>query len=246
MLLLPYGLPIDALREAHGFFDDFDHVVTADRWTTIADDSGSTVTVGDGVAGIAKLAHDGTDEDESYLHTTIEQFKMADNKPIVIEARLQFAEAATDAANVIFGVKDGVAANALQDAGAGPAASYNGACFFKVDGGTRWQVESSITTTQTTSDTKYTAGGAGFHTLRIEINNTASATIMDVKFFIDTSGGRDFTQCRLTGKLNSIISHQVTLGTALEMDVFVGLKNGSANAETLSVDYITAYQRRFA
>jgi hypothetical protein len=245
-MLLLNETPLNLHRMYNGWFDDFDHVVTADRWTTIVADGNAAVTVPDGSPSIASLAvTDATDNDECYLHTTSEQFKMVDNLPIVIEARLQYSEAATDDANILFGLLDTAAANHLQDDGAGPLASYNGACFFKVDGGTRWQAESSITTTQTTTDTKYTAGGASFQTLRIEISNLG-ATKMDVAFWIANSGNQDFEQCRETGKRNLIHeSHQITLGTAVDMDVVLGVKNGGATAETLDVDYVAVYQKRF-
>lgn len=243
MLLLP-NTDLERNRGVDGFFADFDHLVTLDRWTTIVADGG-TVTVPDGAPSHLLLnPTDTVDEEEVYVHTSAPMFKMADNLPIVVECRLQYAEANTSAANIIFGIKNAVAADALQSASGGPAANYNGACFFKVDGETLWRVESSITTTQTTSETKYTAGGTSYQTLRIEINNV-SATKMRVQFFIDTAGGQNFEQCRVTGKTNALIDHEITLGTALDMDVFVGVKQGSTTVENLLVDYIGAHQKRY-
>lgn len=243
MLLLP-NTPLEQNRAYHGFFDDFDHLVTTDLWTLIKADTNTTLAVADGVNGIVTMGGaDDDDEDERYLHTTFETFKMADNKPIVVEARIQFAEVATNKANVIFGLMDGVAANALQDAGAGPKSSYNGAVFFKVDGETLWRTESSILTTQTTSETRYTAGQASFQTLRIVINNV-SATKMRVQFFIDQTGRGDFELCQESGKRRNSIDHEITLGTAVDMDVFVGSKNGSTADEITLLDYISAYQLR--
>ena len=60
-------------------FDDFDHYVTADTWTTTASDSG-TVTVSDGVGGVVKIdpSSDGTNSqvvnDETYVESTTEIF----------------------------------------------------------------------------------------------------------------------------------------------------------------------------
>lgn len=224
----------------HGFFEDFDHMVTADRWTSVLTDSGSA-TVGDAAGGVITLTpSDGTvgDNDEAYLHTTKEIFKFAANKPGFVEARLQFTEANTDDANVMFGLADTSAANHIQDNGAGPLASYSGAVFFKVDGGTLWNTESSIAGTQTTNllnaatsldKTAKTAGGASYQTLRIEWL-PKPGSLMDVMFFID-------------GVL--VDKHEnVDITSATEMDVFVGVKNGDTNVEALLVDYIQAWQTR--
>lgn len=125
-------------RRQFGVHDDFDHYVSADTFTTVASDSG-TVTVSDAVGGIL-LIHpsDGTiaDNDETYVRTTAEIFKFADDKPLFIEVLLQYAEAATNAANIAVGFMDAVSANSLQDNGGGPKASYSGAVIYKVDGGT--------------------------------------------------------------------------------------------------------------
>ena len=141
------------MAQGHWVYDDFDHYVTADLWTTVATDSG-TVAVSDGVRGeVALTCSDGTvaDNDEIYMGTTTEIFKFAANKPLYAECRLKYTEQSTDDANVAFGLKDAVAANSLLDDGGGPAASYSGALFYKVDGGTVWNVENSISTTQKTT-----------------------------------------------------------------------------------------------
>lgn len=231
----------------HGFCDDFDHLVTADRWTPVLTDSG-TATVGDAAGGILTIApSDGTvvDNDEAYLVSTAELFLVAADKPIVIEGRLKFTEANTDDANVIFGLMDAAGANSLLDDGGGPAASYDGAVFFKVDGGTRWQVESSNATTQTTTDTEYTAG-AEYHTLRIEITPISSADA-SVTFWIDEAGGQDAIQCRENGAnpRTPAIKHTLAISGMQEMHVIAGMKNGDdTNVESLLVDYISVWQKR--
>lgn len=229
------GLPLQ-----FGFFDDFEWMITAHRWTSVLTDSG-TASVGDAAGGICALVpSDGTvaDNDEAYLKSTAEIFKFAAGKPIMVEARLQFTEINTDDANIIFGIKDAVAANTLLDNGAGPAASYSGAVFFKEDGQTLWSVEKSIGATQVTAQltaanslTKqaYTAGGASYQTLRIEAKPHGGGS-MDVEFWIDGV---------LVYKIKD-----TTYASATEMQVFAGVKNGDTNLETLNVDYIEAWQLR--
>jgi len=239
-LELPNAVHVGRLY--HGFFDDFNEYVSADRWTLVASDSG-TATLGDTVGGVITLApSDGTvaDNDEAYLKTTKEIFKIAADAPIIVEVLLNFTEANTDDANVLFGLMDAVAANSLLDDAGGPEADYSGAVFFKVDGGTTWSAENSNSTTQKTTNldgTQYvggkqgdaqTAGGA-WEKLTIEIR-PKSSTLADFIFTKD----------------DEVVAKHVdqSYSSATEMNVVLAGKNGSANAESITADYIFAYQRR--
>lgn len=229
---------VEALHLTHGIVDDF-YAKDTNIWTTTATDSG-TVTVADAVGGVAPLVpSDGTvaDNDEVYLLTK-EVFKIAAGKPLQASCRIQFTEANTDDANVAFGLMDAVAANSIVDNGAGLKTSFSGACFYKVDGGTRWQVIYSDGATQTTADLSATnsltksaqsAGGASYQTLQIDIIPKTS-TLVDVVFSIDGS-----TVYKMLDK---------TYASATEMSLFVGAKNGGANNETINVDSIRCHQKR--
>jgi hypothetical protein len=227
-------------RQTFGFLDDFDWYVTAHRWTSILTDTG-TAAVGDAHAGIITLLpSDGTvaDEDEAYIKTTNELFLFAVDKPLLFEARIQYAEAATNAANVIAGFASAVAANHLQDAGAGPPASYSGAVIFKVDGSTVWQFETSIAGAQITTVSNVTAGGAGSHVLRIEVREAGG--IMEAVPLIDTGSG----MIHLTDTNNRPIKHTFAPTSATEMNAFIGVKNGTAAQQALTCDYIGAFGAR--
>lgn len=213
-------------------FDDFLYFVDADLWTETAD-AGATGTTGvsDGAGGIMSVFCDGDDNDESYLHTTNELFKFEDDKPLFFEARVALTEANTDDANVIVGLCDAAGANTLLDNGAGPKASYSGAVFYKVDGGTVWQAEVSLAGTQTavTLSTDTFPGDGTFQKLGIEFVPTAANTA-DVKFFIDGA---------LVGTASSF-----SYSGATDMDVCLGVKAGGANEEELKIDYVLCSQVR--
>lgn len=224
-----------------GFFEDFFEYISGDMFTIVATDSG-TVTAGDAAGGVLTLnPSDGTvvNNDETYIKGTKEVFLFAADKPLVFEARVKFTEGSTDDANILVGLANAVAANHLQDDGAGPPASYSGAVFFKVDGGTVWNCETSISTTQTTTElsatnanniskTAQTAGGA-YQTLRIEFL-PYSSTKADVRFYID-------------GTL--VARHDFTFTSATEMQICFGIKNGAdTTVEALLVDYVGCYQKR--
>jgi hypothetical protein len=216
------------LRRQFGIFDDFDTYVTTQRWTTTADAGGTLALDADGVGGVLAVTTDGDDNDEAYAELTVEMFKFAADKPLAFEARLQYAEASTDAANILVGVMDAPGADSLVDNGAGPKASYSGAVFFKVDGATVWNCESSIGSSQVTTTTTKTAGGASNQTLRIEFQ-PLNATEGEVRFFVDDE---------------FVAKHAITFSSATEMSIVLGAKAGSINVETLNVDYVACYQLR--
>lgn len=230
-------------RDCFGFFDDFEWYVTPHRWTSLEADSsggaGSGVFVADGVGGKLSLTPaDATDEDEVAVKSTYEIFLFANNKPAVWETKAIVAQSATNKLNFFFGVSNAIGANQMQDAGAGPPASYSGACFFVQDGQTLWSVETSLAGTQTTTQltaansldkTAHTAGSSSPQTLRIEFL-PYSSTNAKVDFFIDEV---------------HVASHDLVYTSATEMQVGAHVKNGSTTAEVgCSLDYIAAYQQR--
>ena len=236
------GLPeLLRLRNQFTIQDDFTRDVDSADWVTTLTDTG-TASVGDAAGGILALVpSDGTvaDNDEAYVESANEVFKFAADKPLLFEARVQFTEANTDDANILVGLMDAVAANSLQDNGAGPPASYSGAVFFKVDGGTVWQTETSLSTTQTTNELtstnvnnlskkSQTAGGSAYQVLRIEYM-PYSSTNAYVTFFVDGV---------------AVAQHDYVFTSATEMQIALGVKNGGANLETLNVDYVVCTQER--
>lgn len=228
----------DQMRLVHGMFDDFNHYTTTEEWTTVASDSGG-ITAGDAVGGVITLApSDGSvaNNDETYAKGTKEKYKFAANKPLMFEALVQFTEGNTDDVNIIVGLKDAVAADTLVDDGGGPPSSYSGVVFFKVDGGTKWQVETSVSTTQITTTTNVTAGGSAYQRLRCEVYPIDS-TIAEAVFFIDGD------QCKDAN--GALIKHRFTYTGATEMQECLGIKNGAdTTAEALLCDYFQAWQKR--
>lgn len=235
-------------RQQHGFWEDFQNgIVTGDLWTTVQGDTGAAPANLDAVGGQLDLVTGTVDNNECYLHTTKEQFLIADNKPCEVIARFAFAEGATNVSNVIFGFQSAGGVNALLDNGAGPAASYTGAVFFKEDGQLEWSVETSLGTLQQTTrlttvnsldklSKAAAAGAAVFHVLRIEIN-AVSSTKAVADFFI-TQGN--------TGEVAEVhvFSQEFVYTSATEMDVIIGIKAGSSTTEIMTPDYVGARQLR--
>lgn len=234
-LLIPPG--VTAQRRTHGFHEDFLDYNTGDAWTSLVADAGSSVAASDAAGGVVVLTTGGTDNNEAACRRTRETFLTAANKPILFYARVQYNEAATSAANVFVGLADAIGADTMIDNGGGPKASFSGAAFYKVDGGTRWQVISSQGSTRTTTDLTAalsydklakTAGGSSYQELQIEIRPIDS-TRAEVEFSID-------------GVL--VAQHDLTYTSATEMMAGAYIKAGSGTSEVLNVDFIGAFQTR--
>jgi hypothetical protein len=226
---------------------ELDYVKSNQRWQILGD-AASSVTFNDAAGGTVNLITGGTNEDEIYIATPLETFLTVANKPIEIGARVSYVEAATNVANICFGLAQEAAADLLVDAGAGLATTLDGALFYKVDGGARWQVGSSNATTQTTTDTQTicnTMSAGEFHNLKMYVR-PISSTEAEVTFHVDSTGAADFAQCRRYGAnpREPHIKHTLTLSGLAEMHLVLGAKAGSAAAETLVVDYVYAYQTR--
>lgn len=232
-----------------GFFDDF-YGLDTQFWNTTVTDSGTVAEDADDANGVIVFTpSDGSvaDNDEAYLYTN-EVSKFLRDKPILIGARIQYAEAATSAANIIFGMGEGFGvANTLLDNGGGPPADYDGFCFYKVDGGTRWFFETSLGTTQQTFELDYTAGGAGFVSLVLECY-PINATEIEVVPWIDTTGTNAFIQALpYSANFNPRripVKSRFAYSSPGEMCICLGIKNGSTTLETMKADLALQYQAR--
>jgi hypothetical protein len=218
--------------------DDFIYDQLDNLWVDTITDSG-TVSIGDAVGGIVALVpSDGTvaDNDEAYLATPNEVFKLAAGKPIYAEALVQFTEAATNAANVAFGLADAPGANLLVDNGGGLRASGSVVAIYKIDGGTVWRCVTRNNGVVTDSVSTKTAGGSSYQTLSIEVvdRDPSNCTVVfkvDKQYLLDSTTGL-------------VIRHTIALASATEMAGFLAVKNGGANLETLNCDYISFAQTR--
>lgn len=211
------------------YLDDFfqyDATGTVGNWVAVSD--GGTIVQTDAAGGVLSLPTGATDNNESYISSVAEIFKFQTNKRLYFEARVKLSEAAVNAANIIVGLSNTVAADSLLDNGAGPMASYVGAVFFKVDGGVVWQFETSNAGAQVT-----TASAGAFTT----------NTWYTLAFLYDFNDG-------VTGKVTPFINgvkgtvHSITIAGCDEMHILLGAKAGGNNAETLLVDYVKVAMER--
>lgn len=204
------------------YFDDFvkynttfDYAVVEDAGATEAD------KITDANGGVLQIGCDGDDEDECYISSIAEIFKFQTNKKLYFEAYVKLTEANVDDANIIIGLSDIVAADSLLDAGAGPMASYDGAVFFKVDGGTVWQFETSNAGTQVTNS---------------NVGAFTDATWTRLSFLYDYNDGVTAIVTPYIDGVAGTAKNLVIAGLE-EMHLLMGVKAGGINEEALLVDY---------
>ena len=212
---------LEALQDPGGyhlFRQDFYHTDNTNEFTLVTD-SGGTAAVSDIAGGVLTITNAAADNDESYLSSKTEAWKFAASKPLWFEARVK-----ASADNMIIGLSDTVAANSLQDNGAGPMASYDGAVFYRGETES-WNFETSNAGTQVTS-----ADGA----------DSTTDTYIRLGFIFDPNDG---TTGKITPVIDGVVSaesvaHSITLSGLEEMHIVFGCKNAAGVAATLLVDYV--------
>lgn len=229
------------LKYTHYDLEDWQQYTAAGKWTAILTDSGTAAVAGAG-GKMTLSPSDGSvaDNDESYIQTTTLPMLVASGKPIDYTARLQFTEAATNAANIFNGIGSAIAANQMVDDGGGMITTGNYFVFYKVDGATTWSVRSRNSTTTYTNDTGVTAGGSTpqkFEIFIVDETPNGSSTNVIVTFKIDDQVCFDTTTKRS-------IAHIIPISGSVAMARMFGSKNGSANQQTVVNDYNAYAQTR--
>lgn len=215
------------------FIDDFvtvaiDDLANGSSGYAVATDGIGTTGVEDGLGGWLEVNSTNVDNNATTVSSATEAFKFDTDKKFVFKCRVQLTEANTDDANWAIGVSDLATVDLLQDNGAGPAASYDGALFFKVDGTMQIQFETSNAGTQVTNATLATF---------------ASATTYNLAFVYDYNDG---TTAYVTPYVNGVAgtAHSLTISGLEEMHLVMSVKSGDTNAESFLVDYVAIAQER--
>jgi len=233
--------PLVALTDpsvAHVFYDDFytqpgTKASAAGSYLVVEDDgAGGTDGVSDAVGGVYTHYADGNDNDEAYLVSAHESWKFLAGKSLWFEAKVGVIEGSTNEANFIVGLMDAAGADAIQDDEDGPAATYDGAVFYKLGGALNYYAETSNAGAQVTSDAlgaivSGTANKFGFFFK----SESSADTTGTVQFYVDGVAVGD--------------PHTITLAGLEEMHFIVGIKSGNTDAEdAFFIDYVKIAQVR--
>jgi len=227
--------PIQAIKcdptLAHVFLEDWFYYTAGKEVTVAVYPAGApTATTGltAGVGGQFILCCDSDDNDETYAVSIGESWLFAEGKPLWFECKIKLTEGATNKANWIIGLMQEAGENALLDNGGGPAATYDGAVFYKVDGTMSTMFESSNDTTQATVTT---------------MGTFVSGTAVRLGFYYNGAATTGVITPYIDGVAKT--AQSITNSGLAEMELFFGCKaGGGVPEEALQVDWIKCVQLR--
>ena len=224
-------------REVAELYDDFWDYTKDTLWTDIQTDATATVAQADGQLSNVKLLTS-VDNESCVLFSVYESFKFTANKAMYAETSILFTDAATATKNaaLMFGFADAFALDLIADGGQSLTINDSGALIFKKSEGTAWCFQTEIGGTAVTSTSTAVPQSSNYQQLAIDIV-PQSATVFQARPFVDGKQLIDST----TG---DPIQHDITLGTATDMQLGFELKGGHADDTTCLVDYIYASQVR--
>lgn len=212
-------------------YDEFfklDTAATNGLWASVNDGATGTLAVVDRKGGWINVPTAAADNDYQYLTSAGEHFIFDTTSTVLFQAKVRLTEANTDDANIVIGLSDTVTAGIIANDGAGVASSFDGALWYKVDGGTVWQFATSNATAQ--------------------VKNTSAATFTSGSDYV--LGFLYSPMDAVTGKVQPFINgsfltpHSITISGLEEMHAILGVKAGGSSAETLGIDYVYVRQSK--
>ena len=257
LLQLPDDL---AKRRQQWLWDDFFYYTDTQLWTKAVTGSGG-VAIGGGPATQLSLTSGTTLNSEAAVASTNAFWEFLSNKPLIMEARINYQEANTNNGGLFIGFSSGFGGGAgavLQATTGVPNTSQSAAGFYVAQGSTAINVLTSVGSTQTLTVTDGVIGTTADQVFRVEV--MVVGTNVEVDFLMgvaDNTGGfsgpsttggiypTGFEQLRETASgFNKPIKHRVAYAGAAAMKAGVLLKCFSTTGETCLVDYIGALSLR--
>ena len=214
---------------AHVYMQDF--FAANDDFTLAVYPAGAAAGTNGITAGIGGWTHlysDGDDNDEAYAVNGSDGWLFAEGKPLWFECSFLLTEASTNKAGYIIGLADAAGENMLTDGAGGPAATYDGAVFYKVDGTMNIYCETSNAGTQGTATTMKTTCVSGTeYRLGFYYNGAATTGV-------------------ITPYINGVAktAQNITNSGLAVMNLFYGVKCGGGGEEHLEVNWIKCVQLR--
>ncbi len=225
--------PQATIYTTSALFDDFYNYTTANLWTTAPAGSGSVVATAPDNAVITTA---GTDNDAEGIRSTLAAFSYTSGIAMLCETDIQWINQSGSNANIFFGFSSATALTSTN--GSVPTASMTNALIMKLDGEAFWRVQTSNATTKTNNLSTTPAGGSATQSYLLHI---------DVFNFDALNAGVSFSVNGVP-LLDSVtglqIVHKVAYQSAAAMYLVCIAQAGSANAQILNVDYMTASKFR--
>lgn len=221
-------------REEVSIYDDFQWFVTAHLWTSAVAGTGTVTNPATAEHVIRILAT--ADNDAGVLATTNEMFKFVAGKAMACEGHVHIAGPASDVTlcSAAFGWADNLAATTLADTTA--AVTATDACLiYKITGSDLWRFHTEINGVATATTSSTASSVSTNQVLRIEVQ-PRSSTVLEARPFVDG--------VQLKTSQGIPIKHDITLGTATDLDFGWVFKGHHADDAILLSDYVYAAQHR--
>jgi hypothetical protein len=221
-------------REQVEIFDDFQWYVTAHLWTAAVAATG-TVTNPATAEHVIRLFST-ADNDAAVLATTNEMFKFVAGKAMVAEGHVHIAGPSSDVTlcSAAFGWADALAATSVADT-TGAITATDACVIYKITGSDLWRFHTEINGSATASISSTASSVSTNQVLRIEVQ-PRSSTVLEARPFVDG--------VQLKTSAGVPIKHDITLGTATDLDFGWVFKGHHADDAILLSDYVYAAQHR--
>lgn len=223
-------------RHVYSIYDDFAYYITGDLWTGAVAGTGTVTNEGSNGRTCMRLFSTAVD-DAAVLATTNEIFKLRANKAMYCEGSILFADVDTDDGGIAFGWADALAATTIADAASLHAITATDALLiYKKMDELYWSFHTEINGTAVSSRSTLLAVSTAFQRLSIDVI-PISATVLQARPSVDGVPLIDY----LSG---DAICHNITLGTATDLDFGVVVKGNDAADYITFVDDLYAEQVR--
>ncbi len=183
--------------------------------------------------GWLKLVTAAAADDYHSLFTSQKMFKIAANKPISFDCRIQLTEANTNKAQLFLGLSSVTTTGGMLASNAGPLTNFDGVALYKTGGTSTFGLISSSATAQTKT---------------ANIATLVSGTTIQLGFSIDPHDANYATVTPYVngvGVMNNNVQVKQTLAYPTNpLCIMIGVIAGSTSAETLLVDYVSVSQAR--
>lgn len=220
-------------RDVYTLFDDFSWFVTAHQWTSAVAGTGTVTKAADSGTDIRLFST--ADNDAAVLATTNEDFKFTGGKAMVCEGALNVSTAPqTDDFSIAFGWADALAATSVADT-TGAITATDACVIHTVKDSLYFRFHTEINGTAVASVSSTVITPATKQILRIEVQ-PRSSTVLEARPFVDG--------VQLKTSDGVPIKHDITLGTATDMDFGWVFKGHHADDGIALSDYVYAAQVR--
>ncbi len=211
------------------------------EWTSVADGAPTEANASD-LNGVVAIQTAVNVSNENIFYTKYPHWKFQADKRLSFQARVKCDYTANEAPSILAGLGSSVAANLLDDDGAGPLdTTYDGAFLYRIEGtGVPASAWSFLGSNAASKSTPITFGTFA--------DNTWDVMGFDYFYGDGTTGILRPYYSHDGGAFNYGASHPIAIsGLDAMMYAILALKNPSEddqNANTLSADYVTVWQER--